>query len=185
MKTAIAPPRITRPPARHLARKSFAQYPASRDTTATATLSGTGDNTTWNASGLFSRKKRGAHITKGVRTPAKTAAPAPASSAPAFSWSRRKYPMKYTRHGRANTTRVHARSPPSAPSVTIAAGVFRSRHRAHRQRYRTQSSASLVRSLRTATSQRYAGDVANSAKGCLLYTSDAADDLLCVDLGGR
>ena len=30
------------------------------------------------------------------------------------------------------------------------------------------------------------GDVAGvSAKGCLLYTSDAADDLLCVDLGGR
>src|SRR5450756_3143495 len=24
-----------------------------------------------------------------------------------------------------------------------------------------------------------------NAKGCLLYTSDAADDLLCVDLGGR
>src|SRR5680860_1904277 len=23
------------------------------------------------------------------------------------------------------------------------------------------------------------------SKGCLLYTSDAADDLLCVDLGGR
>ena len=23
------------------------------------------------------------------------------------------------------------------------------------------------------------------ASGCLLYTSDAADDLLCVDLGGR
>ena len=23
------------------------------------------------------------------------------------------------------------------------------------------------------------------ANGCLLYTSDAADDLLCVDLGGR
>ena len=23
------------------------------------------------------------------------------------------------------------------------------------------------------------------AKGCLLYTSDAADDLLCVDIGGR
>src|SRR5680860_1765930 len=23
------------------------------------------------------------------------------------------------------------------------------------------------------------------AEGCLLYTSDAADDLLCVDLGGR
>ena len=25
----------------------------------------------------------------------------------------------------------------------------------------------------------------NDAKACLLYTSDAADDLLCVDLGGR
>src|SRR5680860_47257 len=25
----------------------------------------------------------------------------------------------------------------------------------------------------------------NTTKGCLLYTSDAADDLLCVDLGGR
>ena len=24
-----------------------------------------------------------------------------------------------------------------------------------------------------------------SISGCLLYTSDAADDLLCVDLGGR
>ena len=26
---------------------------------------------------------------------------------------------------------------------------------------------------------------ANPANTCLLYTSDAADDLLCVDLGGR
>ena len=26
---------------------------------------------------------------------------------------------------------------------------------------------------------------ASRLKGCLLYTSDAADDLLCVDLGGR
>ena len=25
----------------------------------------------------------------------------------------------------------------------------------------------------------------NQCEGCLLYTSDAADDLLCVDLGGR
>ena len=25
----------------------------------------------------------------------------------------------------------------------------------------------------------------NSSGNCLLYTSDAADDLLCVDLGGR
>src|SRR5450756_1938017 len=32
----------------------------------------------------------------------------------------------------------------------------------------------------------YVSFVANkNAKGCLLYTSDAADDLLCVDLGGR
>src|SRR5450756_874496 len=28
-------------------------------------------------------------------------------------------------------------------------------------------------------------DVADRAGTCLLYTSDAADDLLCVDLGGR
>src|SRR5450756_1504195 len=27
--------------------------------------------------------------------------------------------------------------------------------------------------------------VADQYKSCLLYTSDAADDLLCVDLGGR
>ena len=27
--------------------------------------------------------------------------------------------------------------------------------------------------------------VADKTRGCLLYTSDAADDLLCVDLGGR
>ena len=28
-------------------------------------------------------------------------------------------------------------------------------------------------------------DAYAQAKDCLLYTSDAADDLLCVDLGGR
>src|SRR5450756_3007917 len=28
-------------------------------------------------------------------------------------------------------------------------------------------------------------DTSEMQKGCLLYTSDAADDLLCVDLGGR
>ena len=28
-------------------------------------------------------------------------------------------------------------------------------------------------------------DIALFSAGCLLYTSDAADDLLCVDLGGR
>src|SRR5665213_3808810 len=40
------------------------------------------------------------------------------------------------------------------------------------------SSPGLERRLRTAAHFR-------SAVGCLLYTSDAADDLLCVDLGGR
>ena len=29
------------------------------------------------------------------------------------------------------------------------------------------------------------GDLDGAVVGCLLYTSDAADDLLCVDLGGR
>ena len=30
-----------------------------------------------------------------------------------------------------------------------------------------------------------AGGDGDVLRGCLLYTSDAADDLLCVDLGGR
>ena len=33
--------------------------------------------------------------------------------------------------------------------------------------------------------QRRPGRLAPGARPCLLYTSDAADDLLCVDLGGR
>ena len=33
--------------------------------------------------------------------------------------------------------------------------------------------------------QRRAADDRHGARACLLYTSDAADDLLCVDLGGR
>src|SRR5450756_3255903 len=37
---------------------------------------------------------------------------------------------------------------------------------------------SVQRSVRTRTSPPY-------FRTCLLYTSDAADDLLCVDLGGR
>ena len=28
-------------------------------------------------------------------------------------------------------------------------------------------------------------DLREQIKGCLLYTSDAADDMQCVDLGGR
>ena len=31
----------------------------------------------------------------------------------------------------------------------------------------------------------YSGIIFGAVDGCLLYTSDAADDLLCVDLGGR
>ena len=30
-----------------------------------------------------------------------------------------------------------------------------------------------------------AKDISDWIRDCLLYTSDAADDLLCVDLGGR
>src|SRR5450756_1404784 len=33
--------------------------------------------------------------------------------------------------------------------------------------------------------KKYASIGTERSKGCLLYTSDAADDLLCVDLGGR
>ena len=31
----------------------------------------------------------------------------------------------------------------------------------------------------------YQYEITGTYDGCLLYTSDAADDLLCVDLGGR
>src|SRR5450756_3189915 len=33
--------------------------------------------------------------------------------------------------------------------------------------------------------ERHEGRQRGGVQGCLLYTSDAADDLLCVDLGGR
>ena len=33
--------------------------------------------------------------------------------------------------------------------------------------------------------QTLAYSLPGAPKGCLLYTSDAADDLLCVELGGR
>src|SRR5450756_2004480 len=36
-----------------------------------------------------------------------------------------------------------------------------------------------------AASDAKGGTPKDAAKACLLYTSDAADDLLCVDLGGR
>ena len=35
------------------------------------------------------------------------------------------------------------------------------------------------------TTNNYVVFVAGEDSSCLLYTSDAADDLLCVDLGGR
>src|SRR5450756_1581125 len=41
-----------------------------------------------------------------------------------------------------------------------------------------------VRPLFRATDQGNVGIPADRHIGCLLYTSDAADDLLCVDLGG-
>ncbi len=44
----------------------------------------------------------------------------------------------------------------------------------------------LLRGLREPESSRLLGDGVTRALGSrLLYTSDAADDLLCVDLGGR
>ena len=40
-----------------------------------------------------------------------------------------------------------------------------------------------VPGMLTQRPKQYAGVAVG--RGCLLYTSDAADDLLCVDLGGR
>src|SRR5450756_2816577 len=43
----------------------------------------------------------------------------------------------------------------------------------------------LLAGLQGAGKTTLAGKLALHLKDCLLYTSDAADDLLCVDLGGR
>ena len=48
---------------------------------------------------------------------------------------------------------------------------------------RANESAEAV-SRAYAALERVQGNIAG-VKACLLYTSDAADDLLCVDLGGR
>ncbi|CZT59282.1 multidrug efflux pump VmrA [Clostridioides difficile] len=54
----------------------------------------------------------------------------------------------------------------------------------------TNVSTSVVSMLYNAQLLKYAGEDGVASYGvllyvCLLYTSDAADDLLCVDLGGR
>ena len=53
----------------------------------------------------------------------------------------------------------------------------------------TSGTASVARAGRIsehpAAGQRHAAAIADHEVICLLYTSDAADDLLCVDLGGR
>ena len=43
----------------------------------------------------------------------------------------------------------------------------------------------MLQPKRTKYRKMFKGRIHGEAKGCLLYTSDAADDLLCVDLGGR
>ena len=43
----------------------------------------------------------------------------------------------------------------------------------------------VITNVRRANISDGAGWMALDLEGCLLYTSDAADDLLCVDLGGR
>src|SRR5450756_2765940 len=45
--------------------------------------------------------------------------------------------------------------------------------------------AAVVRSDTEGTAPATSGEAPAKLKDCLLYTSDAADDLLCVDLGGR
>ena len=45
--------------------------------------------------------------------------------------------------------------------------------------------ADRARELKKINSQTYNPEADTPLYDCLLYTSDAADDLLCVDLGGR
>src|SRR5450756_2993549 len=45
--------------------------------------------------------------------------------------------------------------------------------------------ATVPSCMASAHSRSTSAHVASGLRSCLLYTSDAADDLLCVDLGGR
>src|SRR5450756_2819178 len=49
----------------------------------------------------------------------------------------------------------------------------------------SRSGARSCRRARRPTSRRACRSSSRATVRCLLYTSDAADDLLCVDLGGR
>ena len=53
------------------------------------------------------------------------------------------------------------------------------------ERADTQSSAPETQVLDISRTQNTPDIIAKVLNTCLLYTSDAADDLLCVDLGGR
>ena len=56
-----------------------------------------------------------------------------------------------------------------------------------RDSYRAEELTTLSRGDYLSQFQKAADDARDAVQsnGCLLYTSDAADDLLCVDLGGR
>ncbi len=51
--------------------------------------------------------------------------------------------------------------------------------------YKCEHASNMVYTLKEASRKIIILDKKPEYKDCLLYTSDAADDLLCVDLGGR
>ena len=56
----------------------------------------------------------------------------------------------------------------------------------HQDQHQNQGGGDQLRRRRSAVQQRNDDpQQGNARESCLLYTSDAADDLLCVDLGGR
>src|SRR5450756_3047972 len=65
----------------------------------------------------------------------------------------------------------------------LAESVMPHNHRHVLAQWHRASAASIDQAV--AAAKEAAKDWANWAWECLLYTSDAADDLLCVDLGGR
>src|SRR5450756_2338954 len=73
----------------------------------------------------------------------------------------------------------------SSPSISQPDGVPAPRPGPHRSSFADQSVASRAGALRRKEVLTLLSEVSALTQSCLLYTSDAADDLLCVDLGGR
>src|SRR5450756_1267675 len=86
--------------------------------------------------------------------------------------------------GAVISTVVTPGSAPSSPRISSYTAAVRS-DRSKRKRRRPGVTWTTLPIPDGAIKTSPTGDAAQRLGRCLLYTSDAADDLLCVDLGGR